>query len=124
MITAHPTETRRRSVFEAQHRITDLLRAHLRQDPTPEEDEEIIEGIRRQILTLADRADPAGATTHRGRDPYRTAVLRCRVLRSGAQINTQVRQALRGAYPDAGIEDQPMIRMGSWIGGDRDGNPM
>ncbi len=124
MITAHPTETRRRSVFEAQHRITDLLRAHLRQDPTPEEDEEIIEGIRRQILTLWQTA-LIRLERPRIEDEIRTGLryYDAAFFEVVPKINTQVRQALRGAYPDAGIEDQPMIRMGSWIGGDRDGNP-
>ncbi|HQV17996.1 MAG TPA: phosphoenolpyruvate carboxylase, partial [Gordonia sp. (in: high G+C Gram-positive bacteria)] len=124
VITAHPTETRRRSVFEAQHRITDLLRAHLRQDPTPEEDEEIIEGIRRQILTLWQTA-LIRLERPRIEDEIRTGLryYDAAFFEVVPKINTQVRQALRGAYPDAGIEDQPMIRMGSWIGGDRDGNP-
>ncbi|MGW0035612.1 phosphoenolpyruvate carboxylase [Gordonia sp. NPDC003376] len=124
VITAHPTETRRRTVFEAQNRITELMRFRGRTELTPDEDAEVVEGIRRQILTL-----------------WQTALIRLERLtiqdevRSGLRyydasffdvvptINTKVRAALREAYPDAGLADDPMIRMGSWIGGDRDGNP-
>ncbi|MFT4044710.1 MAG: phosphoenolpyruvate carboxylase [Gordonia sp. (in: high G+C Gram-positive bacteria)] len=124
VITAHPTETRRRTVFEAQNRITEYMRFRGRTELTPAEDAEVIEGIKRQILTL-----------------WQTALIRLERLtiqdeiRSGLTyydaaffavvpaINTAVRAALTAAYPDAGIAEEPMIRMGSWIGGDRDGNP-
>ncbi|MDL9935816.1 phosphoenolpyruvate carboxylase [Gordonia sp. ABSL1-1] len=124
VITAHPTETRRRSVFEAQNRITELMRLRARTELTPDEESATLEAIRRQILTL-----------------WQTALIRLErmtisdEIRSGLRyydaaffdvipkINTGVRSALRTAYPDAGLADDPMIRMGSWIGGDRDGNP-
>lgn len=124
VITAHPTETRRRSVFEAQNRITELMRYRSRTELTPAEEAAVTEGIRRQILTL-----------------WQTALIRLERLtiqdeiRSGLRyydasffevvpkINTSVRAALRSAYPNAGLADEPMLRMGSWIGGDRDGNP-
>ena len=124
VITAHPTETRRRTVFEAQNRITELMRFRTRTELTPAEEAEVLEGLRRQILTL-----------------WQTALIRLERLnikdeiRSGLRyydasffevvpkINTGVRAALRSAYPDAGLDDDPMLRMGSWIGGDRDGNP-
>ena len=124
VITAHPTETRRRSVFEAQNRITELMRYRSRTELTPDEEAAVNEDLRRHILTL-----------------WQTALIRLERLtiqdeiRSGLRyydaaffavvptINTGVRAALRSAYPDAGLADDPMLRMGSWIGGDRDGNP-
>lgn len=124
VITAHPTETRRRSVFEAQNRITELMRYRDRTELTAAEQTQVTEGLRRQILTL-----------------WQTALIRLERLtiqdeiRSGLRyydasffevvpkINTGVRSALRAAYPDAGLPDEPILRMGSWIGGDRDGNP-
>ena len=52
VITAHPTETRRRTVFEAQNRITELLRFRNRTELMPDEDATVTESIRRQILTM------------------------------------------------------------------------
>lgn len=124
VITAHPTETRRRTVFDAQNRITELMRLRRRTELTPAEEQAAIDAIGRQILTL-----------------WQTALVRVERLTisdevaSGLRyydasffdvvpvINTQVRRALAAQYPDSGVEDAPMIRMGSWIGGDRDGNP-
>lgn len=123
VITAHPTETRRRTVFDAQHRITELVRArHRSSDPVD------IEGIdtqlRRQILLL-----------------WQTALIRLSRLRIQDEIevglryydmslfdeipriNHAVRQELRTRWPDRDLLSQPILRPGSWIGGDRDGNP-
>ncbi|MFT4088466.1 MAG: phosphoenolpyruvate carboxylase [Gordonia sp. (in: high G+C Gram-positive bacteria)] len=124
VITAHPTETRRRSVFDAQNRITELMRVRGRSELTPAEEADLDREIQRQILLL-----------------WQTALIRLRRLTISDEINTalryydasfftvvpklnrDVRDALAAAYPDAGLGDVSMIKMGSWIGGDRDGNP-
>ena len=38
-------------------------------------------------------------------------------------INAELRRALDERWPDAGLLPRPMLLPGSWIGGDRDGNP-
>jgi phosphoenolpyruvate carboxylase len=124
VITAHPTETRRRTVFEVQRRITDLMRYRDRTDLTPDEDAEVTAALRRQILTL-----------------WQTALIRLERLRIEDEIevglryydasffdviptlNASLRDHLREQYPTASLSDDPIVRMGSWIGGDRDGNP-
>ncbi|MFT3662268.1 MAG: phosphoenolpyruvate carboxylase [Gordonia sp. (in: high G+C Gram-positive bacteria)] len=124
VITAHPTETRRRSVFEAQNRITELMRTRARTELTPVEQKRLDRDISEQILML-----------------WQTALIRLRRLTISDEITTglryydasffrvvpnlnrDVRAALTEAYPGSGLGDLSMIRMGSWIGGDRDGNP-
>lgn len=122
VITAHPTETRRRTVFDVQSRITELMR---RRQHYPERDRAGLElEIRRQVLTL-----------------WRTAMIRLARLRIQDEIavglryyeltlfdvipaiNAEVRAALRSRWPDAELLARPILRPGSWIGGDRDGNP-
>ena len=39
------------------------------------------------------------------------------------QVNAEVRTALQARWPDATSSSGPILRPGSWIGGDRDGNP-
>ncbi len=121
VITAHPTETRRRTVFAAQHRITELMR--LRAEGHVETDD-ILPELRRQILTL-----------------WQTALVRLSRLQITDEIevglryypaaffevipkiNAEAREALRTRWPDADLLAEPILRPGSWIGGDRDGNP-
>jgi phosphoenolpyruvate carboxylase len=124
VITAHPTETRRRTVFDTQHRITQLMRLHARGHAHTDDGSDIETELRRQVLTL-----------------WQTALVRLSRLQitdeiavglryySAAffdvvpKVNAGVRDALRSRWPDADLLPEPILRPGSWIGGDRDGNP-
>jgi phosphoenolpyruvate carboxylase len=124
VITAHPTETRRRTVFDAQHRITELMRLHMHGHTHTDDGRSIDLELRRNILML-----------------WQTALIRLSRLKIQDEIetglryypaaffeviprvNAEVRTALQARWPDAHVLEQPMLRPGSWIGGDRDGNP-
>ncbi|OBG99203.1 phosphoenolpyruvate carboxylase [Mycobacterium sp. E3251] len=124
VITAHPTETRRRTVFVTQHRITQLMRLHAEGHTETDDGRNIERELRRQVLTL-----------------WQTALIRLSRLQitdeievglryySAAffqvipQVNAEVRDALRARWPDTDLLAAPILRPGSWIGGDRDGNP-
>jgi phosphoenolpyruvate carboxylase len=124
VITAHPTETRRRTVFDTQHRITQLMRVRLHGQDETEDGQPVETELRRQILTL-----------------WQTALIRLSRLKIQDEIevglryypaaffevipkvNAEVRDALRERWPDADLLPEPILRPGSWIGGDRDGNP-
>jgi phosphoenolpyruvate carboxylase len=124
VITAHPTETRRRTVFDTQHRITQLMRLHARGHSKTDDGVDIETELRRRVLTL-----------------WQTALVRLSRLQitdeiavglryySAAffdvvpKVNAGVRDALRSRWPDADLLPEPILRPGSWIGGDRDGNP-
>ncbi|MDZ4268101.1 MAG: phosphoenolpyruvate carboxylase [Mycobacterium sp.] len=124
VITAHPTETRRRTVFDTQHRITELMRLRLHGYTTTENGRDIERELRRHILTL-----------------WQTALIRLSRLKIQDEIetglryypaaffevipkvNADVRAAFEARWPGAGLLQEPILRPGSWIGGDRDGNP-
>jgi phosphoenolpyruvate carboxylase len=124
VITAHPTETRRRTIFDTQNRITGLMRLHMHGHTETDDGRPIEDELRRQILTL-----------------WQTALIRLSRLKvpdeieSGLRyypasffeavpkVNASVRNALRSRWPGAQLLERPILRPGSWIGGDRDGNP-
>lgn len=124
VITAHPTETRRRTVFVTQHRITELMRLRADGRTHTAHGRNIEHELRRNVLTL-----------------WQTALLRLSRLKisdeievglryySAAlfevipQVNAEVRDALRARWPGADLLSEPLLQPGSWIGGDRDGNP-
>ena len=124
VITAHPTETRRRTVFVTQHRITELMRLHAAGHTETDDGRGIELELRRQVLTL-----------------WQTALIRLSRLQITdeidvglryypaalfkviPQVNAEVRDALRTRWPDADLLAAPILQPGSWIGGDRDGNP-
>src|ERR1700676_3124913 len=51
VITAHPTETRRRTVFDTQHRITELMRLRMHRHTQTADGRDIELELRRHILT-------------------------------------------------------------------------
>lgn len=124
VITAHPTETRRRTVFQTQSRIKDVMRRRNQGNQTPAQLAEGERVIRLQILTL-----------------WQTALVRLQrvaitdeievglrwfeesLFEVMPQLNARVREELAARYPSACVAKEPVLRAGSWIGGDRDGNP-
>ncbi len=119
VITAHPTETRRRTVFDTQHRITELMRLRLH-----DQDCDIDRELRRHILTLWQTA-LIRLSRLKIQDEIETGLryYPAAFLEVIPHVNAEVRAALSARWPDASVLEQPILRPGSWIGGDRDGNP-
>lgn len=122
VLTAHPTEVQRKSILDCQLEIARLLTERDRAVLTPEEFARNEDAMRRVVLTL-----------------WQTRILRELRLKVADEIENglsyyrytflQQLPRLCGEIEDlllANGVDQPagnFIRMGSWIGGDRDGNP-
>ena len=124
VITAHPTETRRRTVFDTQHRITELMRLRVQGHTRTADGRDIETELRRHILTLWQTALvrlsrlKISDEIETGLRYYQSAFLE--VI---PQVNAEVRSALDALFPGAELLVDPILRPGSWIGGDRDGNP-
>lgn len=122
VVTAHPTEVRRKTISQVQQQVAELLRER---DRVADLDEaQWSARLWRSVLTL-----------------WQTALLRLSRLRLADEIdealryyelslfdvipaiNAELRRALDERWPDAGLLPRPMLLPGSWIGGDRDGNP-
>lgn len=125
VLTAHPTEVRRKSTLDREREIAELLAWRDRTMLTPEEEADCDERLRRAILTLwqtrvvrETRLKVADEVTN-GLSYYDYTF-----LSELPRLYCEFEDAL--AAGDAAwknVELPSFFRMGSWIGGDRDGNP-
>ncbi len=125
VLTAHPTEVQRKSILDAEREIARLLAWRDRVRLTPDEEAEVRQALHRLVLEL-----------------WQTAMLRLSRLRVRDEIDNglayyrytflaevprlcgalEARLAADFGLP-GGWQLPPFLRFGSWIGGDRDGNP-
>ena len=117
VLTAHPTEVQRKSILDAERAIAELV------------------GQRDDLHTERDRADNEALMRARVTQLWQTRMLRTAKLTVADEIEnalsyyqaTFLRQIprlyreLEHALPGHAVA--PFLRMGHWIGGDRDGNP-
>jgi phosphoenolpyruvate carboxylase len=128
VLTAHPTEARRRTTLLALRRCALLLERL--DDPrlTPSEDREVRRRLREEI-TLLWRTSDLRSVSPEPLDEVRTAmaffdatlfVVVPRLYRATDAALDQGDGPRTGERPP---RVPPFIRFGTWIGGDRDGNP-
>jgi phosphoenolpyruvate carboxylase len=124
VLTAHPTEVRRKSTIDREMEIAALLDRRERVHLTPEESEASDEQLRREVLTLWQtnllRRTKLTVLDEvaNGLSFYDYTFLH-EVPRLHCSLEDRLNQEAGG---DAG-ELASFLKMGSWIGGDRDGNP-
>jgi phosphoenolpyruvate carboxylase len=125
VLTAHPTEVRRRSTIDREMEVAQLLAERDPAEATPEELAANSEALRRAVLTLWQtnilrRTRPTVVDeVDNGLAYYDHTFLR-ELPRLYAELEGQLRSM--DANTDIG-ELPSFLRVGSWIGGDRDGNP-
>ena len=126
VFTAHPTEVARRSVMFKRRRIGEFLAA-LDRIPMPEQDIARLEEMVLAEITSLWQTDEV--RSHRptvydeikmGLDYYDVSI-----FETLPALYREIAEALRASY---NLEIEPhelplVLRFGSWIGGDRDGNP-
>jgi phosphoenolpyruvate carboxylase len=125
VLTAHPTEVQRKSILDAEHDIARLL-AERDLPQTPKEAKRNLQLLQARIATL-----------------WQTRMLRYEKLTVADEIENALSyyrmtflRELPALYDDIGdelaehfgsdpgaLQDATFMQMGSWIGGDRDGNP-
>ncbi|ANW03502.1 phosphoenolpyruvate carboxylase [Bradyrhizobium icense] len=124
VLTAHPTEVRRKSTFDREMEIAALLDRRERVQLTPEEAEACDEQLRRAVLTLWQtnllRRTKLTVLDEvaNGLSFYDYTFLH-EVPRLHSALEDRLNQE-EGGTPG---ELASFLTMGSWIGGDRDGNP-
>ena len=117
VLTAHPTEVRRKSVIDHKNRIAALMRLRDAGETVTPQGDEVENAIRRQVALL-----------------WQTRPLRERRLFVADEIDNArayMRDVFLPALPllyarwdkELGTRIPSFLTLGSWIGGDRDGNP-
>ena len=123
VLTAHPTEVQRRSILDCQLIISQLLSERDRVDMTPDELADNEETLHRFVLILwqTRMLRTAKLTVYdeikNGLEFYRYTFL-TEIPKIYAWLEKQLEERF-----DKGVQIPPLLRVGSWIGGDRDGNP-
>ena len=124
VLTAHPTEISRKCILQCQREISELLEQRDRMQLPPDEQDDNDFTLRSAILRL-----------------WRTRMLRPNRLAVVDEIKNgisfyddtffselprlygQLQDLLNKRYPEEDLKLPAFFKVGSWIGGDRDGNP-
>ncbi len=127
VLTAHPTEVQRKSTLDLHREIAALLARHDDALTSPESFflQKQLAGkiatlwqtrmLRQQKLTVLDEIDNALT--------YYTSTFLTAIPRLYSDLATQLQNPVQSIFDAAPKPLPPFLRMGSWIGGDRDGNP-
>ncbi|MDX1412626.1 MAG: phosphoenolpyruvate carboxylase [Candidatus Promineifilaceae bacterium] len=123
VFTAHPTQAKRRTVLSKLRRIGNALDALESNDLLPDEREQYIAQISAEVTTswLTNRSRTAKPSVT---DEVRTGLYYIDVTLWDVlpQVYRAMVSALNRYYPQLAVPER-FITFGSWIGGDRDGNP-
>lgn len=124
VLTAHPTQTLRRTLLQKHRRIAAALARRDSTDLLPAEREETIEALRREILALwttdeLRRKRPTPLEEARAGLVLFDQILWDAVPGYLRRFDQALREVVGAGLP---LEAAP-LRFGSWMGGDRDGNP-
>jgi phosphoenolpyruvate carboxylase len=124
VMTAHPTEARRRTTVNKLARIFAMLRSLDERLPVPGEQVE----IRRRIAAAVQElwgSDELRAVSPTVLDEVRAGLIyfTSTLARVVPAIYRDLDAAVRESYPDEEVVVPPLLTFGSWMGGDRDGNP-
>jgi phosphoenolpyruvate carboxylase len=123
VLTAHPTEAKRRTVLSKLQRIAGTLRRLQHLDLLPRERQAAVDALRAEVtaLWLTDRARTARPAVT---DEVRTGLYFVETIFWDAlpRIAADLERALAEHYPGLAAPAR-WLTLASWIGGDRDGNP-
>ena len=123
VFTAHPSEAKRRSIRAKLRRMRNRLEALDSPDLLPRERRRHEREMRAELAVLwqSDFLRPSRPTVLDEVD--RGLSVMPRIWEAVPQVYASVRLALADAYPGASIRIPTFLTFGSWMGGDRDGNP-
>lgn len=123
VLTAHPTEARRRTILSKMGRIAQLLQRLDQNSLSLRERDAVINSLRGEISSLwytdRARADKLTVTDEARTGLYFVDAFFWNIIPA---IYNELENAVEKYYP--GLQTpRAWLRLASWIGGDRDGNP-
>ena len=124
VLTAHPTESKRVTVLEKYRKTYLLLRELENPRWTERERAALVDDLRDQIELVWMTGE-----LHLEKPSVEQEVLRGlhffdeTLFEMAPKILSGLAAALKESYPDRRFDVPPFFQFGSWIGGDRDGNP-
>ncbi|TCO75987.1 phosphoenolpyruvate carboxylase type 1, partial [Plasticicumulans lactativorans] len=123
VFTAHPTEAKRRTLLEAQRRIF-LMAKHLNDPTLGEHQRQVVEQQLRNQIQILWKTDEVRVHKPQVRDEIFNGLYYFRetLFQAVPHIYRNFERAIGNVY-GAALRVPSCIRFGSWIGGDRDGNP-
>ena len=124
VFTAHPTEAKRRSKLEAMRRIFNTILELQSYKGQSIKREELIDELQAEILILW-RTDEVRLRKPTVLDEVENGLyyFRTSLFRAIPEVYRDLEKAIKRVYHTDNVKVPSFIRFGSWIGGDRDGNP-
>jgi phosphoenolpyruvate carboxylase len=127
VLTAHPTESTRRTLLRKQQQVAELLLRRLDvAHPGNNEQYELLERIRAEITSGWQTADNSRGRLTVADEREHVLFFLVEVLYEIVPVfYEEITTAIHKAYGDEalGLDIPDIIRFGSWVGGDMDGNP-
>src|SRR2546421_6490821 len=123
VFTAHPTEATRRSLITKSRRLAELLEAHDHLELMTSHDQQRWQGDLAAVIDLLWRTDTVRQVRLVPLDEIKMGIYYLdEILYDAlADLYSEFEELLHEAYPDLTVP--PFLHIGSWIGGDQDGNP-
>jgi phosphoenolpyruvate carboxylase len=125
VLTAHPTEATRRSLITQSRRLADLLLAHDAFEQMTARQQQAWRRDLQNTITLLWRTDSIRHVRLRPLDEIKMGCYYLdEVLYTAVpELYAELAQVLHSTRAGADVQIPPFLRLGSWIGGDQDGNP-
>ena len=123
VFTAHPTEAKRRAVRSKLRRIRELLEWRQSSDLLSREKQRIRTDIRAEILSLWETGLLRVKRPTVVEELERSFFVLDSLWKVVPRLTEDLSEALQEFYPEATGLQHDLFSFGTWIGGDRDGNP-
>jgi phosphoenolpyruvate carboxylase len=125
VFTAHPTEATRRSLIIKSRRLADLFETQDHEAKMPQRQQANWQRELESTVGLLWRTDSIRHVRLEPLDEIKMGLYYLEEILFNVvpELYEELEQRLRLLFPDENITVPPFLRLGSWIGGDQDGNP-